>query len=136
MSKTNMEAVSVFYQITDRLSANATLPFLSASRRANNAYGTVHTSGLADSNAGLNCWLFNPKTVKTGNVSLGVGLLLPTGKDNEQNNIQVVAWRASSGCDARLFDSVRLRVVGHGHGVVFSGIWVTSSRCSPMVAMS
>jgi peroxiredoxin len=88
-NKTNLEAVSVFYQITDRLSANAVLPFLSASRRSNNAYATFHTSGLADSNAGLNCWLFNPKTVKTGNVSLGVGLLLPTGKDNQQNNVQL-----------------------------------------------
>jgi peroxiredoxin len=88
-NKTNIEAVTVTYQITDRLSANANLPFLSASRRSNNAYATFHTSGVADSNAGVNCWLFNPKTVKTGNVSLGVGLLLPTGKDNQQNNVQL-----------------------------------------------
>jgi thiol-disulfide isomerase/thioredoxin len=89
-NKTNIEAISVFYQITDRLSANAVLPFLSASRRSNSAYATFHTSGVADSNVGLNCWLFNPKTVKTGNVSLGAGLLLPTGKDNQQNNSQLV----------------------------------------------
>ena len=89
LQKTNLEDIMVTYQATDRVSCQLTVPFLSASRRNNSQYATLHTSGLSDVSLGAQVWLFNPKTsrAKSYNVQLGLGVLAPTGKDREENRV-------------------------------------------------
>ena len=91
MNKINLEDVNLTYQATDRLSLTLTVPILSASRRANNSYYTSTTSGLGDSALVAETWLFNPRRAKRGNISIGLGLQAPTGKDNESNNVLTTA---------------------------------------------
>src|SRR5262249_34148488 len=90
-SKSNLEDLTVTYQFTPRFSMNAMLPFFSASRRAQNQYATLHTSGLSDISVGGDFWIRSPKSLKaaTNNVKVGLGLLFPTGADHQQNNVVV-----------------------------------------------
>ena len=87
--KTNLEDLTVTYQLTPRIGLQAMLPFFSASRRAEQQYATLHTSGLSDVSVGAQGWLRNPKSAKasTNNLQIGLGLLIPTGRDHVQNNV-------------------------------------------------
>jgi hypothetical protein len=87
--KTNLEDLMVTYQLTPRISLQGVLPFLSASRRSQAQYATLHTSGLSDVSVGAQGWLRSPKSAKaaTNNLQIGLGLLIPTGKDRIQNNV-------------------------------------------------
>ena len=89
MSKANLENLNVTYQATDRVSIQANLPVLFASRRSNNGFATLHTSGIGDSSVVAQCWVWNPKTTSSGNVEIGLGLQMPTGKDRVQNSVVV-----------------------------------------------
>src|ERR1700730_6935 len=87
MNKINLENVNVLYQITSRFSVQASLPILFASRRSNNAYATTTSSGIGDSSILAQGWILNPKKAHSYNASIGVGLSIPTGKDDVKNNI-------------------------------------------------
>ncbi len=88
-SKTNLEDVMITYQLTPRISLTGTLPFLSASRRQQAQYGTLHTSGIGDVSVGAQYWVRSPNSRKSGfnNAQLGLSLLMPTGSDHETNLI-------------------------------------------------
>ncbi|HEY2012843.1 MAG TPA: hypothetical protein VGH38_05045, partial [Bryobacteraceae bacterium] len=92
-SKTNLEDLMVTYQVTPRISLTGTLPFLSASRRQQSQYGTLHTSGLGDISLGAQYWLRSPKSENAGknNAQLGLSLLMPTGNDR-QNNVLATTY--------------------------------------------
>ena len=87
--KTNLEDLMVTYQLTPRISFQGVLPFLSASRRSEAQYATLHTSGLSDVSVGVQSWVRSPRSSKAtrNNIQLGLGLLIPTGKDRQQNNV-------------------------------------------------
>jgi hypothetical protein len=53
-----------------------------AGRHANNSYYTNTTAGLGDTALVAQGWLWNPHHAKRGNISPGLGLQAPTGKDN------------------------------------------------------
>ena len=86
-SKTNLDDLMVTYQLTPRISLNATLPFLYASRRQQAQYATLHTSGIGDFSVGGSYWLRKPGSEKSGtnNAQFGLSLLMPTGNDHENN---------------------------------------------------
>ena len=88
-SKTNIESEVITYQLTDRFSLTATLPFLSASRRLQNQYGTLHTAGIGDVSAGVQGWVRRPTSPRSGfnNAQIGFSLLMPTGNDHQTNVI-------------------------------------------------
>jgi len=88
MNKLNLASAVLTYQATDRISVGLTVPILFASRRANNAFATQHTSGLGDINVLGQVWLWNPRHASRRNISFGLGLQAPTGKDNVMNNSQ------------------------------------------------
>ena len=79
------------YQATSRISLTLTVPLLFASRRSNNSYYTTHTAGLGDSALVAQGWLWNPRHAKRGNISVGLGVQAPSGKDNVQNNVLTTA---------------------------------------------
>jgi len=64
---------------------------LLASRRSNTSYYTSTTSGIGDTSLVAQGWLWNPRTSKRGNISIGLGVQAPTGKDNEANNVYTSA---------------------------------------------
>ncbi|HEX3876798.1 MAG TPA: TlpA disulfide reductase family protein [Bryobacteraceae bacterium] len=95
-SKTNIDDVMVTYQLTPKISLNGTIPFVYASRRQQSQYGTLHTSGIGDVSLGASTWLRKPKSSKSGlnNAQLGLGLLMPTGNDR-QNNVIATSYGAT-----------------------------------------
>jgi hypothetical protein len=94
MSRSNLENLNVMYQATDRISIQANLPVLFASRRSNNGYATLHTSGIGDMSVGAQSWLWSPKKATQGNIELGLALQMPTGKDRIQNSLSLTPGAA------------------------------------------
>lgn len=92
-SKTNLDDVVVTYQVTPRVSLTGTLPFLYASRRLENQYATLYTSGLSDITVGAQSWIRSPKSEKAGtnNAQIGLSLLVPSGNDH-QNNVVATTY--------------------------------------------
>ncbi len=83
--------IALSYGISDRLYANAVLPFVYHNRSSMyehggnppNGLGERHTTssyGLSDIRLGLGYWLFDPAKHHNFNYALGVGVKLPTGK--------------------------------------------------------
>jgi hypothetical protein len=87
MNKINLENINLTYQISSRFSVDASVPMLFASRRAHNAYATQTSSGIGDASVLGQGWVLNPKKAHKGNVAIGFGLSIPTGKDNVTNNL-------------------------------------------------
>lgn len=78
---------SLNYGLTDRLYAGLTIPTVLNERSSLYEHGREerHKSfsrGLGDIRIGLGYWLFDPIEHSRGNLSLGVGLKLPTGNYN------------------------------------------------------
>jgi hypothetical protein len=86
-NKINLENVQLTYQATPRWSFGINLPLLTASRRANNSYYTLYAQGIGDTILTAQSWLWNPGKAHKGNVSVGFGVLIPTGKDNIKNTV-------------------------------------------------
>jgi hypothetical protein len=87
MNKINLENINLTYQISSRFSVDASVPILFASRRSHNAYSTQTSSGIGDASVLGQGWVFNPKKAHKGNIAVGFGLSIPTGKDNVTNNL-------------------------------------------------
>jgi hypothetical protein len=76
------------YGITERLFANATLPFVFHTRTSlyehgGNGFGyrgETSSQGISDVRVGLGYWLFNPSSVENFNYAIGLGVKLNTGK--------------------------------------------------------
>jgi hypothetical protein len=85
MNKINLQNFALTYQLTSRFSVTADVPLLLASRHTHNSPITYTTSGIGDVAFMVNGWVWNPKENTRGNVQLGIGLLLPTGKNNITN---------------------------------------------------
>ena len=86
-NRINLVTVNLTYQVTPRISLEIDAPWLFASRKSQNSPIEYQSSGLGDTILGVNSWLFNPEHAGRGNVSLGLGLYLPTGNDNVQNTV-------------------------------------------------
>ena len=86
MNKINLLNFNITYQLTNRFSVSADVPLLLASRRSHNSPYTTTAQGIGDSILTFQGWVFNPRNEKShGNVSFGVGVMLPSGKDNVTN---------------------------------------------------
>jgi thiol-disulfide isomerase/thioredoxin len=86
-SKTNIDTLTLTYQLTPRISLTGTLPFVYASRRQQAQYATLHTSGLGDVSVGAQYWVRSPRSERGGfnNVQVGLSLLIPSGNDRQSN---------------------------------------------------
>lgn len=85
MNKINLETIALTYQLTPRFSVTADMPILSASRRSNNSPITNTTAGIGDTSFMVSGWIWNPQENKRGNIQIGIGFSLPTGRDNLTN---------------------------------------------------
>jgi len=86
-NKINLENFSATYQISSRFSLTADIPLLTASRHTNDSPIIYTSSGIGDSSVLAQGWIWDPKEKTGGNIQLGIGLLLPTGKDNVENTV-------------------------------------------------
>jgi hypothetical protein len=79
--------VSVVYAVTKRLSLSLELPFQYGSRTNSFEHDLVHfhttrALGVGDLRLAANFWLLNPDKYPDYNVSLGLGVKMPTGQDD------------------------------------------------------
>jgi hypothetical protein len=86
-NRINLVTLALTYQVTPRISMELDAPWLFASRKSQNSPIEYQASGLGDTIIGVNSWIWNPKHVTKGNVSIGLGLYIPTGNDDVQNNV-------------------------------------------------
>ncbi len=86
-NKINLENFNATYQISSRFSVTADIPLLTASRHTNNSPIIYTSAGIGDGSILAQGWIWDPREKTSGNVQLGIGLLLPTGKDNVQNTV-------------------------------------------------
>ncbi len=84
-NKINLENLAITYQISDRFSVSADLPVLSASRHTNNTSLFYTTDGTGDMSFMVNGWIWNPQENTRGNIQLGFGMLIPSGKSDVAN---------------------------------------------------
>src|ERR1039458_8693163 len=86
-SKTNIDTLTLTYQLNRRISMIGTLPFVYASRRQQAQYATLHTSGIGYISIAAQSWLRSPRSEKAGtnNVQFGLSLLIPSGNDRQSN---------------------------------------------------
>jgi hypothetical protein len=78
---------SIERQLTPRWSVNAGLPVLFAYR--NQLYAPTakyYVNGIGDATIGVRSWIFRPSTESGDNISVGMSLKMPTGKDNSTGN--------------------------------------------------
>lgn len=78
---------SINYGITKRLYLGVTIPTVINTRSSlyehgRNERNITYSRGIADIRVGIGYWLLNPETNENGNISLGVGMKLPTGDYN------------------------------------------------------
>jgi hypothetical protein len=117
-NKINLENLSVTYQATRRFSFSADLPILSASRRANNSPYSTLAAGVGDMAFMANGWLWNPAENKRGNIQLGAGLVIPTGRNNVTTTVD-----AFDGKGLRpVLDDYSIQPGTGGYGIVMQ--WV------------
>ena len=109
--------VNLAYSLNDRLSFSASLPVLFNDRTSlyehygnslsanpeQKRFGTS-SSGIGDLRLAASYWLFDPQQYSRHNIALGLGIKLPTGNANVQDNFH--RRRATDGAD-----SVFLRTV-------------------------
>lgn len=96
INRSHFVDVSLTYAFNERYSATLTIPFASHDRSSvvrnenREILQRYHTqnSGLADLRLMGNMWLLDPKTHADGNVLLGLGIELPTGKKDAQDTFQ------------------------------------------------
>jgi hypothetical protein len=116
MNKINLENFSVTYQLTPRFSVTADVPLLLASRRSHNSPYTTTAQGIGDTIFTVQGWVFNPRNEKSrGNVSFGMGVMLPTGKDNVTNVVDSFNGKGPQ----TVVDDYSIQPGTGGYGIVF-----------------
>lgn len=121
--------ISLNYGITNQLYANFTIPFVSHLRSSmyehgGNTFGQrreTSSAGLSDIRAGFGYWFFDPMKKDKFNYALGIGVKLPTGNFNVQDEF----YNQSSTKDStwvRVVDqSIQLGDGGYGITFDFQG---------------
>ena len=85
MNKINLVNFAITYQLTPRYSVTADVPLLLASRHTHNSPITYTAQGIGDVSFMAQGWVWNPKENTRGNVQFGIGILLPTGRNDITN---------------------------------------------------
>ena len=93
INHTHIPTVGLTYGVTDRLSVSADLPYFHALRRSpwSGTRPTFATSasGISDLNIIGRYWVGNPAKQFEQNLSVGLGLKVPTGNDRAQDDFLV-----------------------------------------------
>lgn len=79
--------VAITYAINRRFNITAAVPFQRATRRGGSSPQIFHSVGFGDISVVGRMWLFKQPNEAGHNISIGVGVKLPTGKDNVENTV-------------------------------------------------
>jgi hypothetical protein len=90
INRVHLLDVGVRYNFTDRTSVSLSLPYLIASRsnpirdqsRTVIDRSVTHSSSVSDAVLAARRWMRNPDSCRGGNVSVGLGIKVPTGSSN------------------------------------------------------
>ncbi|HVU17818.1 MAG TPA: hypothetical protein VHD32_12900 [Candidatus Didemnitutus sp.] len=96
INRSNFMDFGINYTVNSRWNVSATVPFVANDRSqvVKDSTGKIldryHTQayGLADMSFSGNYWLFNPETAKKGNIQIGLGVVLPTGKHDVKDTFE------------------------------------------------
>lgn len=118
-NRINIVTANLMYEWTPRISFEINAPFLFASRKTQNSPIKYQAQGLGDLVLAANSWIFNPQKPHRGNVSVGIGLLLPTGNDDVQNTVNTT----TNGVTVRMTAPVDYSIQpgNGGYGMVTNG---------------
>ncbi|HEX4038615.1 MAG TPA: hypothetical protein VHX37_11195 [Acidobacteriaceae bacterium] len=86
-NRINLMAFDLLYQATPRVSLEFNAPLLFASRKSQNSPIEYQAQGFGDIILAVNSWILSPAAQHKGNLSLGIGVLMPTGNDDVQNTV-------------------------------------------------
>lgn len=86
-NRINLLDFDVAWQWTPRIGLELNAPFLYASRKTQDSPIEYQASGLGDIIVAANVWVLSPEKRHNGNVSLGLGVLMPSGNDDVQNTV-------------------------------------------------
>jgi len=86
-NRINLVTTNLTYQWTPRISFEIDAPWLFATRKSQNSPIKYSATGLGDTILGANVWIRNPEHAPHNNVSVGLGVLMPTGNDDVQNTV-------------------------------------------------
>lgn len=148
MNKINLENFNLTYQITPRFSVTASLPLLLASRRSNNSPFTTTAQGIGDTTVGIQGWVWNPRKKTRGNVSIGLGLSMPSGRDDVTNNVDRFDGKGAqstlldysiqpgSGGWGLVLQWQSFRALGNEAAIFFSGNYVATPQNTTNVLRS
>jgi len=99
INHSNFVDFSVGYKVDARTSVTLTIPYVSHDRsqvvRKNDPQRTIlqrfstQSSGLADIRATADWWVYQPSLETKGNILIGAGFALPTGKKDVRDTFQV-----------------------------------------------
>jgi len=140
MNKINLENVNLTYQITPRFSVTGSMPLLLASRRSNNSPYTTTGQGIGDVNVGVQGWIWNPRKKSRGNVQIGLGLSLPTGRNDLTNSVDKLDGKGAvpvlldysvqpgSGGWGMVLQWQSFRALGNEAAMYFSGNYVATPQ--------
>jgi hypothetical protein len=84
-NRINLITTNLTYQWTPRISFEIDAPWLFATRKSQNSPIKYSATGLGDTILGANVWFRNPEHAPHNNLSVGLGVLMPTGNDDVQN---------------------------------------------------
>jgi hypothetical protein len=86
-NRINLMDFDLLYQATPRVSLEFNAPLLFASRKSQNSPIEYQAQGFGDIILAVNSWILSPAAQHKGNVSVGLGVLMPTGNDDVQNTV-------------------------------------------------
>jgi hypothetical protein len=86
-NRINLLDFDLAWQWTPRLGLELNAPLLFASRKQQSSPIEYQASGLGDLIVAANMWILSPAKPHRGNVSLGLGVLMPSGNDDVQNTV-------------------------------------------------
>lgn len=84
-NKINLITANLTYQWTPKVSFEIDAPLLFATRKSQSSPIKYASQGLGDTIIGANYWIRNPEHAPLNNLSVGLGVLMPTGNDDLQN---------------------------------------------------
>ncbi len=86
-NRINIVTTNLTYQWTPRISVAIDMPWLFATRKSQNSPIKYSATGLGDTILSANTWIRNPLHAPRNNVSLGLGVLIPSGNDDVTNTV-------------------------------------------------
>jgi len=87
VNNTYLYDVALTYFINNRFNITASAPFQRSTRRRGTSDQIFHSVGIGDVSITVRMWLHKAPAEASWNLSFGVGVKLPTGKDNVENTV-------------------------------------------------